>query len=79
MEEVIAKTEPLGSRIMPAHKIGRRWMFKQDKVDERHLRRCPEEFITIDQAIANIKESLQAAYAAEDRLKGLLKHEGLLP
>lgn len=28
--------------------------------------------MTIDQAIANLKESLQAAYAAEDRLKGLL-------
>jgi type I restriction enzyme M protein len=29
-----------------------------------------EESMTIDQAIANLKESLQAAYAAEDRLKG---------
>jgi hypothetical protein len=34
MEGVIAKTEPLGSRIMPAHRVGRRWMFKQDEVDE---------------------------------------------
>ena len=37
-----------------------------------------EESITIDQAIANLKESLQAAYAAEDRLKSLLLREGLL-
>jgi len=37
-----------------------------------------EESMTIDQAIANLKESLQAAYAAEDRLKGLLLREGLL-
>ncbi len=37
-----------------------------------------EESMTIDQAIANLKESLQAAYAAEDRLKGLLKQNGLL-
>jgi len=32
-----------------------------------------EESMTIDQAIANLKESLQAAYAAEDRLKMLLE------
>ena len=31
-----------------------------------------EESMTIYQAIANLNESLQAAYAAEDRLKGLL-------
>ncbi len=37
-----------------------------------------EETITIDQAVANLKDSLQAAYAAEDRLKGLLKQNGLL-
>ena len=37
-----------------------------------------EESITIDQAIANLKESLQAAYAAEDRLKALLEKEGLM-
>ena len=37
-----------------------------------------EESMTIDQAIVNLKESLQAAYAAEDRLKGLLLREGLL-
>lgn len=37
-----------------------------------------EESLTTDQAIANLKESLQAAYAAEDRLKGLLAKEGLL-
>lgn len=35
-----------------------------------------EESMTIDQAIANIKESLEAAYAAEDRLTALLKREG---
>ena len=37
-----------------------------------------EESMTIHQAIANLNESLQAAYAAEDRLKGLLLREGLL-
>lgn len=37
-----------------------------------------EESMTIDQAIANLRESLQAAYAAEDRLKELLLREGLL-
>ena len=37
-----------------------------------------EETITVDQAIANLKESLDAAYAAEDRLKELLEREGLL-
>ena len=36
-----------------------------------------EESMTIDQAIANLKVSLQAAYSAEDRLKGLLMREGL--
>jgi len=37
-----------------------------------------EESMTIDQAVANLKESLQAAYAAEDRLKELLTREGLM-
>lgn len=37
-----------------------------------------EESMTIDQAIVNLKESLEAAYAAEDRLKELLIQEGLL-
>lgn len=37
-----------------------------------------EESITIDQAIANLKDALQAAYAAEDRLKDLLIREGLI-
>jgi type I restriction enzyme M protein len=37
-----------------------------------------EVSMTVDQAIANIKESLEAAYAAEDRLKGLFVREGLL-
>jgi Fic family protein len=38
-----------------------------------------EESMTIDQAISNLKVSLQAAYAVEDRLKKLLKRNGLLP
>lgn len=38
-----------------------------------------EESRTIDQVIANLKESLHAAYAAEDRLKELLKRNGLFP
>lgn len=37
-----------------------------------------EELITIDQAISNLKSSLEAAYAAEDHLKELLVQEGLL-
>lgn len=37
-----------------------------------------EESMTIDQAMANLKESVEAAYAAEDRLKALLMREGLL-
>ncbi|RMH16910.1 MAG: SAM-dependent methyltransferase, partial [Gammaproteobacteria bacterium] len=37
-----------------------------------------EESISVDEAIANLKQSLQAAYAAEDRLKELLQREGLL-
>jgi type I restriction enzyme M protein len=37
-----------------------------------------EETMTVDEAIANLKESLAAAYAAEDRLKELLEREGLL-
>ena len=36
-----------------------------------------EEDITVDQAIANLKHSLEAAYAAEDRLLMLLKQNGL--
>lgn len=36
-----------------------------------------EETITVDKAIANLKESLQAAYAAEDKLRELLKREGM--
>ncbi len=38
-----------------------------------------EESLTIDQALTNLKDSLQAAYAAEDRLTALLEKEGLLP
>ncbi|MBW2630559.1 MAG: SAM-dependent DNA methyltransferase [Deltaproteobacteria bacterium] len=37
-----------------------------------------EETMTLDQAIANFKESIEAAYKAEDRLKDLLKREGLM-
>ncbi|MGI9229556.1 MAG: N-6 DNA methylase [Gammaproteobacteria bacterium] len=37
-----------------------------------------EDTMTIDQAIDNLKESLQAAYATEDRLKILLQKRGLL-
>jgi type I restriction enzyme M protein len=36
-----------------------------------------EETITADEAIAHLKESLKAAYKAEDRLKELLEREGL--
>ena len=36
-----------------------------------------EESITLEAAIANFKESLDAAYTAEDRLKRLLAKEGL--
>jgi type I restriction enzyme M protein len=34
--------------------------------------------MTVDEAVENLKQSLQAAYAAEDRLKELLIREGLL-
>jgi type I restriction enzyme M protein len=37
-----------------------------------------EDSMTVDQAIVNLRESLEAAYAAEDRLKELLVREGLL-
>ena len=37
-----------------------------------------EESMTIDEAMDNLKESLKAAYAAEDKLKELLAREGLL-
>jgi len=37
-----------------------------------------EESMTVDEAVENLKQSLQAAYAAEDRLKELLIREGLL-
>lgn len=37
-----------------------------------------EELITAEEAVSNIKESLKAAYAAEDRLADLLRQEGLL-
>ena len=37
-----------------------------------------EETMTVDEAIADLKGSLEAAYAAEDRLSELLKSNGLL-
>jgi type I restriction enzyme M protein len=37
-----------------------------------------EKTITLDEAIGNLKTTLADAYAAEDRLKGLLRKEGLL-
>jgi len=37
-----------------------------------------EETVTLEEAVAGLKESLAAAYAAEDRLKELLTMEGLL-
>jgi type I restriction enzyme M protein len=37
-----------------------------------------EETITVDEAIANLKTSLESAYAAEDSLKELLKKAGLM-
>jgi type I restriction enzyme M protein len=37
-----------------------------------------EETMTVNEAIAILKESLSAAYAAEDRLIELLKREGLV-
>jgi type I restriction enzyme M protein len=36
-----------------------------------------EETITVEEAMANLKRSLQEAYAAEDRLKELLQEAGL--
>ncbi len=37
-----------------------------------------EETITVEEAVSNLKSSLEAAYAAEDRLEKLLVREGLL-
>lgn len=37
-----------------------------------------EESMTVEEAVDNLKQSLAAAYAAEDRLKELLKKEGLV-
>ena len=37
-----------------------------------------EETLTVEQALANLQESLEAAYAAEDRLKELLKRAGVM-
>lgn len=38
-----------------------------------------EETISMGQAVANLKDALEKAYAAEDRLTALLKREGLMP
>ncbi|WP_170304416.1 type I restriction-modification system subunit M [Mariprofundus erugo] len=37
-----------------------------------------EESLSVEEAVANLKQSLEAAYEAEDRLKALLEREGLL-
>lgn len=37
-----------------------------------------EETMSVAQAVANLKEALNAAYAAEDRLMELLRKEGLM-
>ena len=37
-----------------------------------------EEQITVEEAVANLKKSLEGAYAAEDRLKALLQQAGLM-
>ena len=37
-----------------------------------------EETMTVDEAVSNLKESLDEAYAAEDRLMDLLKREGMV-
>ena len=37
-----------------------------------------EESITVDEALKNLKQSLDAAYAAEDRLASLLKKAGVM-
>lgn len=37
-----------------------------------------EESLSVEEAVSNLKQSLEAAYAAEDRLKELLAREGLL-
>lgn len=41
-------------------------------------KKSAEEALTVEEALANLKTSLAAAYAAEDRLKALLIREGLL-
>ena len=37
-----------------------------------------EESLSVEEAVSNLKQSLEAAYAAEDRLKVLLAREGLI-
>ena len=38
-----------------------------------------EETVTVEEAVTNLKRSLEAAYAAEDKLRALLAEAGLLP
>lgn len=38
-----------------------------------------EETVSVGEAMANLKTALEEAYAAEDRLKGLLLEAGLMP
>jgi type I restriction enzyme M protein len=45
----------------------------------RYVERVSEEqTVTVQEAVSNLKSALQEAYAAEDKLKVLLKREGLL-
>jgi len=37
-----------------------------------------EEQISVEEALANLREALDEAYAAEDKLKRLLKEAGLM-
>jgi type I restriction enzyme M protein len=48
----------------------RYFLIKFDYLDQKRIK--------VKQAIANLKESLQADYAAEDRLKALLQKDGLI-
>ena len=40
--------------------------------------RIDQEVLTVDEAMRRLRASAQAAFAAEDRVVGLLKREGLL-
>jgi type I restriction enzyme M protein len=41
-------------------------------------RKVEQQTLTVDEAVKNLKDSLESAYAAEDRLRELLAKEGLL-